>query len=108
MARYINDLRTNAPVENVMNQIHGYLQNEGFSQKPDGSWQKGMGLLTGPQLVHVAPANGAIHIEAWIKFALLPGVYLGELGTTGAFGMIPKRALKKRVDVIESMVQQTA
>lgn len=106
MPRYVNDVPTSMPVQHVMTQVQGYLQSEGFRPMADGSWQKGMGILTGPQLVFVAPGNNFIHIEAWIKFAILPGVYAGEMGIDGAFAFIPKRALKNRVQAIESFITQ--
>ena len=34
-------------------------------------------------------------------FAILPGWYVGEMGLDGAFAIIPKRKLKKRVEAIE-------
>lgn len=37
-------------------------------------------------------------LEAWIKFAILPGVYVGEMGTKGFVGALPKQLLKERVD----------
>ena len=106
MPRYVNDVPTKMPVQHVMNQIQGYLQTEGFVQQPDGSWQKGMGFLTSPQFVFVAPGNNFVHVEAWIRFAILPGVYAGEMGIDGAFQFIPKRALKTRVQAIEAFITQ--
>jgi len=107
MARYVTELATTRPPEEVIRQIEQFLLNEGFKQKAHQErrvWKKGMGLMLGPQFVLLMPGEGAVHLEAWIKFALLPGVYLGEMGITGAFALIPKKKLKGRVDQIEAMV----
>ena len=42
--------------------------------------------------------DGSYVLEAWIKFAILPGVYVGEMGTKGFVGALPKQLLKERVD----------
>jgi hypothetical protein len=63
-----------------------------------------MGLMLGPQFVRYESHPGQLVLEAWIKFALLPGVYFGEMGIDGMFAFIPKKLLKSRVIEIERMV----
>jgi hypothetical protein len=46
--------------------------------------------------------SGKLYLEAWLKFPILPGVYVGEFGIDGLFGVIPKRQLKVRVEAIEA------
>jgi len=46
-----------------------------------------------------------VKLEAWIKFALLPGIYLGEIGIKGVMGAIPKRKLRHRVEEIEKIIR---
>lgn len=41
-----------------------------------------------------------------MKYALLPGVYVGELGLTGFVGAAVKGPLKRRVAQVEAMVMQ--
>lgn len=61
--------------------------------------EKGVGLLTAPQFLKLSVNNdGSYVLEAWIKFAILPGVYVGEMGTKGFVGALPKQLLKERVD----------
>lgn len=107
MGRYITELATTRPVEEMIRELERFLTSEGFKEKTYEErqvWKKGMGLMLGPQFVLLEPAEGAVHLEAWIKFALLPGVYLGEMGISGAFALIPKKKLKGRVDKLEAMV----
>lgn len=104
MSRYTNTIKSSLPVEAVANVTEQYLRGEGFALSIiDGQqvWKKGMGILTGPQMILVGIVPGSIRIEAWIKFALLPGVYVGEMGLDGFVGGIPKQALKSRVKELE-------
>ena len=69
-------------------------------------YKKGMGVATGPSFVKVMAGNERIVVEAWIKFAALPGVYAGETGIDGVLGAIPKSFLKTRVQYVESLIVQ--
>jgi len=109
MSRYVNVLQVPTSMENTLANVENYLSSEGFKQakyKGTPVWKKGLGLMIGPQYVFLTPKEGSLHLEAWIKFALLPGVYLGEMGIEGAFGMIPKKKLKKRVLEIEELIKK--
>jgi hypothetical protein len=109
MARYVAEIPAHRPFETVRRQIEDYLRNESFKETQRGGetvWKKGMGLITGPQFVKFGPAGNAVKLEAWIKFALLPGIYLGEIGIKGFFGAIPKRKLRHRVEEIEKIIQR--
>ena len=46
--------------------------------------------------------------EAWMKFALFPGVFVGELGMIGFVGFAVKGTMKNAVHQIESMLQYYA
>lgn len=104
MSRYVNEIKTRKSKEEI-NRITGeFLTREGFKMMDyDGEkvWKKGTGLALGPQFMKVMPGPGKVHVEAWIKFAILPGVFLGEMDTEGLVGGAPKRRLKKRVLAIE-------
>ncbi|MDR3207430.1 MAG: hypothetical protein LBT60_03770, partial [Oscillospiraceae bacterium] len=67
-------------------------------------WKKGVGILTAPQYLFVAYGPDSLHIEAFIKYALLPGVYIGEMGITGFFGAAPKGILRSRVTQLENYI----
>ena len=104
MSRYVNDIKTRKSKGEVNRFIGEYLRNEGFKMvdyEGEQIWKKGTGLALGPQFMKVISSPGKVHIEAWIKFAILPGVFLGEMDTEGVFGAAPKRKLKKRVMAVE-------
>lgn len=101
MARFVTNITINKPDDMIRFIVEDYLTKEGFALKNrDGEmvWKKGTGLLTAPKFIKIGFLNGQVHIEAWIKFAILPGVYAGEMGTTGVFYAVPKASLKKDVD----------
>ena len=106
MARYQNVIpTTNIDNDYVANGISQYLVGEGFSNvdyKGQKVWKKGIGFLTAPQYVAITFTPDSIVIEAFIKFALFPGVFIGELGTAGAFAIVPKQMLAGRVKAIEN------
>jgi hypothetical protein len=108
MSRYINEIPVSKRPEEVDAIIQRYLSGEGFKMKTrrDGEeyWQKGGGWVAAPQFVNTAVQPGAVKIEAWIKFAWLPGVYSGEMGLTGFMGFAIKSALKKKVAQLESLI----
>ena len=107
MARYINTIPTRKSPEELTRSIERYLREEGFKLfDPDQNiWKKGMGWMLGPQFIRFEVDPRELYLEAWIKFALLPGVYMGEMGIVGAFAFIPKRKLKARVIEIERMAE---
>lgn len=105
MSRYVHDLKTSKSQDEVNRITSDYLSREGFKQvdyEGEMVWKKGTGLALGPQFLKIIPSEGKVHIEAWIKFAILPGVFLGEMDTEGFVGGAPKRRLKKRVMAIEN------
>lgn len=107
MARYVKQLPMAYHPQDLANWTHQYLLNSGFQYKEKNGekiYQKGMGLLTAPQFIKVSFYDNMAQVEAWIKFALLPGVYVGEMGLEGVFGGIPKVSLKKTVNYIESAI----
>ena len=78
MSRYENDVRVSGSVDEAMEVATAYLSGEGFKLKEGTSvWKKGMGLMLGPQFVQVDRRDDGLHLEAWIKFAILPGWYVG-------------------------------
>ena len=88
-----------------------YMKNEGFSYttvKGEPVWKKGVGALTAPQFMKVECQNGHVHMEAWLKYALLPGVYVGEMALKGFFGIAVKKPLKKRMELLTQILTQQA
>lgn len=107
MARYVKELPVNKSPEQIQVIANQFFNQEGFKQvtyKGEQVWKKGMGILTGPQYISVKASPEIAKVEAWIKFALLPGVYLGELGLDGFVGAIPKSLLKGKVTRLEQLL----
>ena len=109
MARFKTELLLNKPDSFIDFIIKDYFSKENFvlkEKKGEMVWQNGAGLLTAPQYIKYTYQNGLLTIESWLKFALLPGIYVGELGLTGFVGAVPKASLKKKVTQIISLVSQ--
>ncbi|HEQ71015.1 MAG TPA: hypothetical protein ENN69_00870 [Spirochaetia bacterium] len=107
MARYINEIATKKSAEELNKLIADFMQREGFKNvqfNGETVWKKGMGIMTGPQFIKTTTGDGKLKLEAWIKFALLPGVYVGEMGLNGFFGFALKKVLKGRVQRLTQLV----
>jgi len=105
MSRYENEIPLGMDRARAEEIIQEFFKGEGFSQaqlEGETVWQKGFGLLTAPQYMKVEIQNGRAKLQAWIKFAILPGVYLGEFGTDGLFLLVPRRLLKAKVQALET------
>jgi len=100
MARFSYDFQTPYTPEQVNVFLNDFAQKEDFtftSRDGEQVLKKGSGWATGPQFVKILFSPGTVHIEAWIKFALLPGVFIGEFGLKGFYGFALKNVLKTRV-----------
>ena len=107
MSRYVNRINTPVPPQSLLEPLAQYLTQEGFTQvnyKGNICWKKGTGLLVAPQYISFYFGEDFLQLEAFIKFALLPGVYIGEMGIAGFFGAVPKALLKDRVTMIEQYI----
>ena len=109
MARFVAEMPTGKPDDMVRFIAEDYLNKEGFKQKiykGEQVWKKGTGMLTAPQFIKFSTYQGNVHLEAWIKQAILPGVYVGEMGLNGAYGFAIKKLLKDRVDALARLLYQ--
>lgn len=109
MARYVQDIPTQLDGTQVQQLITEFAAKEGFelvTYKGQNVYKKGFGFFLGPQYFTYYYQNNVFHLEAWIKFAVLPGIYAGELGIDGFLGALPKKQLHKRVEQITAMIQQ--
>lgn len=107
MARYQNTLQTPDSANIYAQSITQYMQNEGFSlidYKGGKVWKKGVGLVTAPQYFSIRYFDNRIVLEAFIRYPLFPGVYIGEMGLTGFVGAVPKNLLRGRVDAVEKYI----
>ncbi len=103
MSRYKQYFYTQYNPQQVNDFINQYMSKEGFyvyNNNGETCWKKGVGMMTAPQFLKIYQENGAYVLEAWIKYPLFPGVYVGEMGITGFFAALPKSMLKTRVDII--------
>lgn len=109
MPRYVKDLPLAMSPEQAGGVISSYLQGQGFSfitEKTENVWKKG-GALAIPQFVRAEPAEGRVHIEAWVAaLSIIPGVYTGEQGLEGAWGFAIKGMLKKTLAELEDRLGQ--
>lgn len=109
MARFVTEFTINQPKEFVDFILKDFCAKEGFEYtrfKGENVWKKGIGMMTAPQFIKVDCQNGKVHLEAWMKYAILPGVYCGEMGLTGFWGFAVKQMLKSRVDALIALLQQ--
>lgn len=101
MARYKNVIPLTIDIDQLRQDIEKYLISEGFNKIDSSVWKKGIGMMTAPQFISFYFSGNSIVIEAWLKYAILPGLYFGEMGIDGFFGALPKQLLKGRVLNIE-------
>lgn len=107
MSRYVNELNVTKSVDECAYIVQEIMRIEGFEfveYKGEQVWKKGMGLMTAPQFIKIGFMPGRVHIEAWLRYALLPGVYVGEMGLDGFFGIALKKMLQGRVRKIEEQL----
>ncbi len=108
MARYISEIATTKDINTARFVAEDFFNKEGFTKtnyQGEEVWKKGVGLLTAPQFIKITYTEGKIYLQAWLKFALLPGVYLGEMGITGFFGFALKKMLASRVKTLETLIK---
>ncbi len=109
MARYCNDFLLNESPDSVFHAVQQYLLSEGYEYtqyENEPVFKKGKGVWTGPTFFKLSFYEGGVRLEAWMKYALLPGVYVGELGATGFVGAAAKGPLKRRIAQIETILSQ--
>ena len=106
--RYQQVFPANRSDQEAQNVIAQYLSQEGFTStqyKGEAVWKKGMGFFAGPQYIKAYCQNGQVHLEAWMRVALFPGVYVGEMGMNGIVGGLPKKVLRDRVKMLTQLLQ---
>jgi len=106
MSRDSIEIHTSMTRDQAWQVVSTYLGSEGFNyldEKGEPVWRKGAGLATIPQFIKAVPADGSVHLEAWVAaVSWIPGVYTGEQGLDGAWGFALKSALKKRLAALEA------
>ena len=108
MPRYHNEFKFSNPIHpQLFADIHQYMLSEGYEYRNfegENVYKKGKGFSLGPTFLKIMADQDRIVVEAWIKFAVVPGVYAGEMGIDGVFGAVPKSMLSGRVRNVELMI----
>ena len=107
MSRYESVFQITQPQQALFPQIRRYLELEGYdytNYKGEDLFKKGVGIVSAPSFVSVSFPGNMIRIQAFIKFAYLPGVYGDDMDLEGFTGVAVKKPLKRRVERIEQMV----
>jgi hypothetical protein len=82
------------------------LAKAGFAYQPQNNlWKKGNGILVAPGSPRSGRLRVASSLSRGLKFALLPGVYLGEFDLEGSFMLIPKRKLRRVVASVSEAIE---
>jgi len=98
MARYTQDYMLLAAPEATWPEVQRYFTNKGFTYKDfEGEmvFQKGNGWLAAPTFAKVAYYSDRIRVELWMKNAILPYLYVGEIGIEGFYGWAVKGKMKE-------------
>lgn len=98
MARYIKEFPIREEPAASYAAIGQYLTAQGFkyvNYKGENVFQKGNGWLCAPTFIKISYAPDRVRFETWLKYALLPGVFVGEIGMTGFVGAAVKGTMKK-------------
>ncbi len=107
MPRYIRDVQITIEPQAMHNIISNYLQSEGYEYTEfygENVFKKGKGIMTGPTIFKFSYSGNMVRMETWMKYAVLPGVYCGEIDFTGFVGAAVKGPWKKRTQQIESIL----
>ncbi len=110
MGRTIRDYVFASPPPQILaDTIHNYLMGQGYSFKQrgqEGIYQKGAGLMMGPTFLKFTIMGNGARIEGWQEYAILPGVYAGEIDIDSFIGIAVKGPLKDRFMYMESLIMQ--
>lgn len=107
MARYVKDLALQYDPNTSFAAIQQYLASEGFeyiTYEGENVFKKGKGVFVAPTFIKVTFGTSSVRVESWLKYALLPGVYVGEIGMEGFVGFAVKGTMKRCVARIEQML----
>lgn len=109
MGRTVREYSLPAPSQELVMEVQNYLSSEGYKPKLEGGeevYQKGSGLMMGPTFIKFTMNGNIARVEAWMKYAILPGVYGGEIDLDSFVGAAVKGPLKSRMAFIESRIMQ--
>lgn len=102
MARYTRQIPLAGPPEMIFAAVRQYLEGEGFQYihyRGEDVFCMGNGFWTAPTFIKIGFTEGHAQVESWIMNALLPNVFVGEYGMSGA----GRKRMKKYVPQVEQL-----
>lgn len=86
--------------DNVIDQLMTEKGYKKTTYKGESVYKKGKGILTAPSFFKFnnLEEENKIRIEAWIKYAILPGLYVGESDLDSNFGFVVKKPMRNIVE----------
>ena len=107
MGRYINTYTSTKTQEQLAYIADDFFAKEGFKTydyKGETVFKLGSGWLSAPQFIKLNIVQNQVHIEAFLKYPVLPGVYVGEMSLKGFWGFAMKKILLNRVQNLERLL----
>ncbi|MGN0432190.1 MAG: hypothetical protein ACI4EQ_07520 [Lachnospiraceae bacterium] len=104
MARYIQNLVLNKPMDFVAYMMNDYLQKNGFSMsqwKGEPAYRAGDALVTGYKYVKWYYDGSMLHVEAWMK-----GTFGGEMDLDGFVAILQKKPFKESLEQLFALLMQ--
>ena len=89
MARYVKDFFIKENPVDLLQTIDEYLTEQGYTivdYKGQQVYQKRSGALTAPSFMRISHKDSTLRFQVWIKFPVLPGVFVGEYDLQGIVG----------------------
>lgn len=106
MSRYYEEVPVLGDRKMIEEAAGGYLQKEGFQTLgEDGLWGKLYSITGGPHFIHLTIGEGRVAVQAWIKIALLPRLWIGEMGIKGMYGFLAKRQMRRRLEELKKVMK---
>lgn len=105
--RFCQDYMLRGTPDDCFGAIYNALTAKGFeytTYENDRLFQKGKGWVAAPTFVKISFNGNTARVETWMKYAILPGVYAGELGMTGIVGWAVKDTMKDAALTIDSIM----
>lgn len=110
MSRFEKQYQTNGNNEIIFGKIAQFLVTSGYTRETyNGEYvfKKGSGWFAAPKYIKIDNIGGnCIKLQAWIKWVLLPNLFIGEFDPTqGTFaGAIDKSKLNATVNAVDSII----
>lgn len=109
MARFVIHEVLNQPDDFVAYMMNDFLTKHGFSYvefKGQMVFRAGGGWFEMPKFLVWNYQNGVLHLEAWARYLILPGVYSKEKDLEGFYGIVVKQAYKNDIIQLVQLLHQ--